>query len=340
MQIKMVLNVVMDRIERLRSTRVCQRERNWTGAVVVMMAALVAGPSNAYSSPADHPASFNVQVTGHGQPMVLIPGLSSSGDVWKTTVAHYQGQYTCYVLTLAGFAGVPPIAPPVLSTVREDLAAYIQAKHLTKPVIVGHSLGGSLALDLAGHHPDLVGPVVIVDSLPFLAGAWFQAKTLDAAKPMIEQMHTYLSHQTREQYDQYVRSGTALKYMVTSPADLETITQWGLASDPASVTEAMVELVSEDTRPELGQISAPTLVLGTWRGLSDQLKTYNQNVPREGFVKTFEDQYASLPHLHFSMSDTARHFMMYDDPNWFFAQLDAFLADPLKAIQDRGFGKN
>jgi hypothetical protein len=37
------------------------------------------------------------------------------------------------------------------------------------------------------------------------------------------------------------------------------------------------------------------------------------------------------------MTDTARHFIMFDDPSWFFAQLDAFLADPVAAGKDRGF---
>jgi N-formylmaleamate deformylase len=57
-------------------------------------------------------APFTVKVTGHGKPMILIPGLASSGDTWVGTVAHFKQRYTCYVLTLAGFAGVPPIQPP------------------------------------------------------------------------------------------------------------------------------------------------------------------------------------------------------------------------------------
>ena len=133
------------------------------------------------SATATAPTSFRVHVTGQGRPMILIPGLMSSGDTWKSTVARYQDRFQCHVLTLAGFAGVPPIAAPLLATVRTELAAYIRAQRLDRPVIVGHSLGGTLALALAADHPDLAGPLVIVDSLPFLAGAQLQAKTLDDA---------------------------------------------------------------------------------------------------------------------------------------------------------------
>ncbi|MGH9490485.1 MAG: alpha/beta fold hydrolase, partial [Terriglobales bacterium] len=143
--------------------------------VFALASVLLAAPA-----PNAHP-SFEVQIRGQGQPMILIPGLASSGATWNGTVAHFDRQYRCYVLTLAGFAGAPPdpaARGTLLATVREQLASYIRKQHLDRPVIVGHSLGGSIALDLAAHDPQLVGPVVIVDSLPFFAGAWFQAPNL------------------------------------------------------------------------------------------------------------------------------------------------------------------
>jgi N-formylmaleamate deformylase len=283
------------------------------------------------------PRSFVVKVTGHGQPMILIPGFASSGETWDSTVAHYKSSYTCHVLTLAGFAGVPPIQGPLLSTAVEELAVYIQQQHLTKPIIVGHSLGGNVAMDLAARYPDLVGPVVIVDSLPFYAGSFFGAKTVDDAKSNIAAMHTYMSSEPHEQYLESARSGVMTKYMVTDPARWQQINGWSAATDQATAADAMAELVSEDLRPELAQIASPTLVLGTWIGLKAQLAERNVVVTRAGVQETFQQQFATLPHLHFVMTDTARHFIMFDDPNWFFAQLDAFLADPIGAVKDRGF---
>ena len=183
------------------------------------------------------PTSFKVQVTGQGRPMILIPGLMSSGDTWKSTVARYQDRFRCHVLTLAGFAGVPPIKDPLLATVRRELVDYIRAQHLDHPVIVGHSLGGTLALAIAADHPELTGPLVIVDSLPFLAGAQMQAKTLDEAKAGIAAMRAYMSTQTPEQFQAYVKAGTATEFMVTKPADHDTIKQWGLGSDQRTVAE-------------------------------------------------------------------------------------------------------
>ena len=120
----------------------------------VLCAVVTASTVVAADPPA--PRSFRIKVVGQGQPMILIPGLSPSGDTWNTTVARYRGRFACHVLTLAGFAGVPPIEQPRLASVRTELAEYIRTQHLTRPNIVGHSLGGTLALALVADLPDLV----------------------------------------------------------------------------------------------------------------------------------------------------------------------------------------
>ena len=67
---------------------------------------------------------FQVKVSGHGQPMILIPGLSSSGETWDTTVDHYKDRFECHVLTVAGFAGVPrvPATSATLVTMRRVIS--------------------------------------------------------------------------------------------------------------------------------------------------------------------------------------------------------------------------
>jgi pimeloyl-ACP methyl ester carboxylesterase len=323
----------------MKTTTICRLHV----ALAVLLSASLMSPTFAQAAPQTDKAqpekktqsSFSVKVSGHGAPMILIPGMASSGDTWKSTVAHFQNRYTCHVLTLAGFAGEPPIHGPLLATVREELAAYIQQQHLQKPVIVGHSLGGSVAMDLAAHYPNVAGPIVIVDSLPFFAGVWFQAKTLEDAKPMIAGMKGYMEAQTREQYEQYARSGAATKFMVTSPADLQTLIQWGLRSDPKTVSSAMVELLSEDLRDDLSKITSPVLVLGTWAGLRDQMQPNGVTITKPGVVDTFQAQYAHLPKVHLAMAETARHFIMWDDPQWFFQELDGFLdGKPQTASRD------
>ncbi|HEX9492247.1 MAG TPA: alpha/beta hydrolase, partial [Thermoanaerobaculia bacterium] len=87
--------------------------------------ALIALIAVAAAAQADEPAAFTVRVAGTSRPMIFIPGLASSGEVWNSTVEHFQNRYTCHVLTLAGFAGQPAIQQPLIETARRQLAAYI-----------------------------------------------------------------------------------------------------------------------------------------------------------------------------------------------------------------------
>jgi N-formylmaleamate deformylase len=198
----------------------------WIIMVLALLLARSAGSAAMIAADDPRPASFRVEAHGHGRAMILIPGYASSGDTWKSTVAHFQDRYACHVLTLVGFAGVPPVETPLLARVRDDLATYIRQNQLEKPVIVGHSLGGTLALDLSARFPELVGPLVIVDALPFMAGPTFRVKTLDEAKPGIAAMRAYMLTQTREQYDQGVRSAGGFRHIVTGSDNLELLKQW------------------------------------------------------------------------------------------------------------------
>jgi N-formylmaleamate deformylase len=278
------------------------------------LGALLAAHAAAATTP--KPPSFHVEITGHGKPMILIPGFASSGKTWDSTVAHYKDHYECHVLTLAGFAGEPRIEAPFLETVRKDLATYIRENKMNKPVIVGHSLGGMLALWLAEKEPDLVGPLVIVDSLPFLAAIMNPGATADSVKAQAEQMRKMYGGPVTEQTEKM--SEMAVKAMVTSPADFETIMGWSRKSDRVAMGNAMYDMMTTDLRDDLGNIKSPTLVIGTWIA-------YKQYATREEVEKNFRTQYARLRGYDFVLSDNARHFVMLDDPAGFFQAVDGFL---------------
>ena len=262
--------------------------------------------------------AFAVEVTGKGKPMILIPGLSSSGEVWNGTVAHFKDKYQCHVLTLAGFAGQPRIEGPFLETVRTELAAYIRSHKLGKPIIVGHSLGGFLALWLASSEPGLAGPLVIVDSLPFLPAVYNPAATPESSKPMAEQMRAGMAAGKEAFLKQ---SEVSVKSMVTKPEDVATVMGWATKTDPVAAGDAMYDMFTHDLRDDIASIDSPALVLGTWIA-------YKEYATREQVEANFKTQYAKLKNAKIMLADNARHFIMLDDPNWLMAQMDAFLAEP------------
>jgi N-formylmaleamate deformylase len=287
-------------------------------SITALLATLALAATTAF--PAE-PSAFTVKVTGHGRPMILIPGLSCPGEVWDTTVAHFKDRYECHVISLAGFGGTPAKAGPVLEPARDALIAYIESHKLVRPVIVGHSLGGSLTLALGANKPDLVGPLVIVDGLPFLSGATRPGITAEQARASAEGMKKHFSTIDDATYRQTVLSGAMTRAMVVSDKDHERIIAWGLASDRATVTEAMTELYSTDLREDLARITAPSLVLGSWAGY----KPYTDRARTESI---YREQFYQLRNVSIVLSDTAHHFIMFDEPQWMFEQIESFLNAP------------
>lgn len=267
---------------------------------------------------ADVPASFRVTVTGKGKPMILIPGLSCSGEVWDGAVARFKDRYQCHVLTLAGFAGVPRVPAPFLEKVRKDLAAYIRDQKLEKPVVVGHSLGGFLALSLAGAEPSLVGPLVIVDSLPFFGILQGPEMTAEKMRPMAAGMRKAMASTPQEKYGE--SSKPFFRSMVTRAEDLERITAWVSRSDPTAAGDAMYEMFTTDLREDCARITSPALVLGSWAA-------YKAQATREDVERNFRNSFAKLKGVQIALHDTALHFLMFDDADWTYRQIGAFL-DP------------
>ncbi len=271
---------------------------------------------------------FQVQVTGHGRPVILIPGLSCPGEVWDGTVAHYKDNYQLHVISLAGFAGVPRVPGPFLDTAREAIAAYVRKNKLDHPIIVGHSLGGFLALDLAVHYPDLPGKLVIVDSYPMMAGIMDPNMTAEKARATSEQIRKGMEQQSQDMFERTTKSGMYTRPMVTRDSDLDRVIAWSLKSDRTAVTDSMSELFAADLRADIAKIKIPVLVMGAWIGYKEYGATHDTT------EANLRAQYAKLEGVRIAVTDTSRHFIMWDDPNWMFAQMDRFL-EPAKTISAR-----
>jgi pimeloyl-ACP methyl ester carboxylesterase len=293
-------------------------QRLFTKHIAATAAGLALAFAASAASAADAHPAFKVDVTGTGAPIILIPGLASSGDVWDGTVAHYcgGGKHQCHVLTLAGFAGVPAIPGPLLPAVERQLSDYIAANKFNRPVIIGHSLGGFVGMKLAADHPEQVGRLVIVDSLPALGATQVPTITSAQLKEMAAGMRTAMKSQDAASAE--AGQLRTLRSMITKPEDIDRALAHGKQSDRDTVIDAMAELMGSDLREDVGRIKAPTLVLGTWIA-------YKDYAPKAAITSVYTTQYAKLAGARIEMADNARHFIMYDDPAWMYDRIDNFL---------------
>jgi N-formylmaleamate deformylase len=274
-------------------------------------------PATAVVAVAPDPAAppFTVRREGAGRPMILIPGLMSAGEVWDGTVERFRGRYDVHVLTLAGFGGAAPTgADPFLRTERDAIIRYIRENRLEKPVIVGHSLGGFLAFWIAATAPDLVGPVVAVDGVPYLMALGDTTMTPDKARPQAQAAAAIYASFSPRQVEMQTRMG--MRALANDSATWELGARWAGASDPATAGRAIAEMMTTDIRADVAAIRSPVLLMMAGAGTPEQ---------RARGLASYRAQIARVPDGRVVAAENARHFIMRDDPAFFAAELAAFL---------------
>ncbi|MBU1374368.1 MAG: alpha/beta hydrolase [Alphaproteobacteria bacterium] len=264
---------------------------------------------------------FSVEVAGKGPDIVFIPGLTSGRATWKASADRLRATHRVHLIQIAGFAGEPARANKdgdVFVPTAEAIDAYLVDRKLGPVTVVGHSLGGSMALYLAQKHPEHVKRVMVVDSMPFLAQMFGGAQmTPESAKPMATAMRDGMA-QGGETYAAGLKR--QIGQMAKGDADKQMITDWGLTSDPTVAGRAMYDLLLLDQRPGLSQTKVPLTVV------------YPDNAPAGAKAGMMDGYYAGAykpaPAVTLKRVDASLHFVMLDQPQAFAEALDAFLSQP------------
>ncbi|MEO7978343.1 alpha/beta hydrolase [Flavobacterium sp.] len=252
---------------------------------------------------------FEVVKTGKGkQAIIFIPGFASSGEVWNETKTNFEKDFTCYTLTMAGFAGVQPQGVITFENWKTEIAHYIKANKIEKPIIIGHSMGGGLALAIAADYPELISKIVVVDALPSLAALMdpsFKSKENNDCSPMITQM----AGMSDSQFYDMQKMGIPRLVENTSKQDL--IISWSVKSDRKTFAEMYCDFSNTDLRNKISTIKCPALIL---------LESYFVNLK-----PAIEEQYKNLKTANLQYADKGLHFIMYDDTEWYLQQLNNFI---------------
>jgi pimeloyl-ACP methyl ester carboxylesterase len=110
-----------------------------------------------------------VVTSGAGEPVVMIPGLFGSAYGFRKLMPLLAdcGYRSVIVEPLGiGFSAKPPKADYSLSAQAELVAAALDSVGVRHAIVLGHSIGGAIALRLALHHPELVRALVLIESGP------------------------------------------------------------------------------------------------------------------------------------------------------------------------------
>lgn len=310
---------------------------SWAGVAAVLMASVAAcGPAHSRAAgaavasgpvavPGARPAAFKsdriaVQVVGRGPDVILIPGLSSSPRAWGGLVGAAPG-YRYHLVQLNGFAGLPASGAASGQTVAEpaaeEIARYIASAGLKRPAVIGHSMGGTMAMMLAARHPERVGKLMVVDMMPFM-GAMFGGPmaTPQTLAPIADQVAAGIKAGAVGPGRQAAAEKVIAGMVKTERLRVEPVADT-LASDPDVSARAMRELIVTDLRPELARITVPTTVL--------YVKPTGAPFTDAQMDAFYRASYATLPAAKLTRIDDSAHFIMLDQPQRFASEVKAFL---------------
>lgn len=103
---------------------------------------------------------------GTGSPLIILHGLFGFLDNWQTLAKYLSKQYKIYLVDLRNHGRSPHSPEFNHSVMAQDLFQFIQDHHIHNPAIMGHSLGGKVAMHFALKHPELLSRLIIVDIAP------------------------------------------------------------------------------------------------------------------------------------------------------------------------------
>jgi pimeloyl-ACP methyl ester carboxylesterase len=299
----------------------------FAAAMSAALAANYALPSPvAAQTRAFRPTRFTATVEGSGPDLILIPGLTSSRHVYDQAVASLGGHYRVHRLQVAGFGGEPArgnATGPVLAPIVEELHAYIAANHLRRPMIVGHSAGGLMALMLAQLHPEDVSRALIVDSLPFYGMLFGPQATAENIAPQVAALRDAIAAMNDDAWR--AQQGAAASRLASTATGQAELIADSMASDRSVVARALYEDATTDMRPLLPAIRTPLTVL----------YAVNPFATEASYGQLMHSGYASAPNVRLIPVEPSYHFIMLDQPARFDALLGAFLRGDRECGQTR-----
>lgn len=254
-----------------------------------------------------------------GPDVILIPGLASTSEIWRTTAARLDDRYRVHLVSVRGFGNVPPGANSrgeLISPAAAEIRRYMAEQRLDRPALIGHSMGGLVALKIAADDRNGVGRVMVVDAAPFFPSLISEGATVGDVEPLARIGYQALMFLG----DEALRSqGSALGAQLGGAADSLFNSVGWQGGDRATLAQGLYEVMTLDLRARLPDITAPVTVVYGWSPDSAS--------PRAQVERLFRASYRNLRREpRYEPVEGAEHMVMIDQPARFFAAVSRFLS--------------
>jgi N-formylmaleamate deformylase len=240
---------------------------------------------------------------GSGCPVVLVPGITSPAVTWEFVADELAANYRLLLMDVRG-RGLSdhPIAGFELADYAADVAALVHELGLERPAVIGHSMGARIAAAYGVFHPDLAGPLVLVDPPLTGPGRGEYPTSLDA---FMQQLADAKAGATIEDARPF--------FPTWSDEQLRLRVEWLPTCDEVAVRETWFNFHREDVHALFGQLEPPVLFM---YGLESPVVT----------AEGVEEVRALNPRLEYVGIDHAGHMIPWDNLADFLTETRRFLA--------------
>jgi 3-oxoadipate enol-lactonase len=247
-------------------------------------------------------------------PLLFLHGIGGAARAWRGQLDFFRDRYRSLAWDMPGYGGSAPLAAVSIANLADALRDFLHAVGATKPILVGHSIGGMIVQQLLAKAPDIASAVVLAQTSPAFGkpdGDW-QKAFIGARLGPLDRGETMAS-----------LAPALVKELVGEDPDASGMV---LARDcMAAVPEAtyratMLALMGFDLRSALKQITVPTLVLSGSR---------DNNAPAPMMAKMA----SYIPSASYVELDGAGHLANLEQPQAFNAALDDFLKANVAATE-------
>jgi 3-oxoadipate enol-lactonase len=179
--------------------------------------------------------------------MVLIHGLGGNADIWNECLPYLKGSFKVWTFELSGHGATQPILDPTIEKEAERLAAFLKEQGIAYPTLVGHGIGGMIALQYSLDHPADVHRLVMIDAAPKQLAT--QEQKAEVANALVENYDQFL-------YDRY-------SSMSPEPDITEQIVDMALRTHRVSFISLLMSSFDYDVTDRLHEFTVPLLVIGS-----------------------------------------------------------------------------
>jgi pimeloyl-ACP methyl ester carboxylesterase len=109
---------------------------------------------------------LNYKVFGEGDPVLILHGMFGTLDNWQTIAKKLAKHFMVFIIDLRNHGRSPHSDEFNYAIMANDIREFMESNWIYESYVVGHSMGGKVAMQLASENPDLVQKLVLVDIAP------------------------------------------------------------------------------------------------------------------------------------------------------------------------------